>query len=93
METILIFAFYKNIYEPCWDIVRKDSETENMGFTGNPQMTRSLHVCCIRVSTISRIILFLETAFQTKFTWCYSYNNMHEKISRFWLAESSAAQV
>ena len=29
METILIFAFYKNLYEPCWHIVRKDSETEN----------------------------------------------------------------
>ena len=29
---ILIFALYKNVYEPCLDIVRKDSETENVGF-------------------------------------------------------------
>ena len=72
METIWIFAFYKNIYKPCRDIVRKDSERKREPFK-EPMTPRSLHVCCIRESTISRIILFLETAFQTQFTRYYKF--------------------
>ena len=48
METILIFAFYKSVYEPCWDIVRKDSETENEAFTRSPWPGASM--CAVLVS-------------------------------------------
>ena len=48
METILMFAFYKKVYKPRWDIVREGTETEIVGFTRN----RSLYVCCIREWTI-----------------------------------------